>query len=74
LDVLDVSKRDTVEQAKRLFINAITVRVSSEMPLTQYKELYKVQKVITSGPPLIRRGDDFVGVDTVTITQQTGQN
>ena len=74
LDVLDVSKRDTVEQAKRLFINAITVRVSSEMPLTQYKELYKVQKVITSGPPLVRRGDEFVGVDTFTITQPTGQN
>ena len=74
LDVLDVAKRDTVEQAKRLFINAITVRISSEMPLTQYKELYKVQKVITSGPPLVRRGDEFVGVDTVTITQQTGQN
>ena len=74
LDVLDVAKRDTVEQAKRLFINAITVRISSEMPLTQYKELYKVQKVITSGPPLVRRGDEFVGVDTFTITQQTGQN
>jgi len=74
LDVLDVAKRDTVEQAKRLFINAITVRVSSEMPLTQYKELYKVQKVITSGPPLLRRGDELVGVDTLTITQQTGQN
>jgi hypothetical protein len=74
LDVLDVAKRDTVEQAKRLFINAITVRVSSEMPLTQYKELYKVQTVITSGPPLVRRGDGFVGVDRFTITQQTGQN
>jgi hypothetical protein len=74
LDVLDVAKRDTVEQAKRLFINAITVRVSSEMPLTQYKELYKVQTVITSGPPLLRRGGEFVGVDRFTITQQTGQN
>jgi hypothetical protein len=50
------------------------VRVSSEMPLTQYKELYKVQTVITSGPPLVRRGDGFVGVDTFTITQQSGQN
>ena len=32
LDVLDVSKRDTTENGKRLFKNAITVRVSSEMP------------------------------------------
>jgi len=69
LDVLDVAKRDTVEQAKRLFSNAITVRISSEMPLLQYRELYKVQKVITSGPTATPRGR-FVGVDTFTTTAQ----
>lgn len=31
LDVMSVVKRDTTEQAKRLFINAITVRISSEV-------------------------------------------
>ena len=31
LDVLDVTKRDSVEAGKRLFMNAITVRVSSEI-------------------------------------------
>jgi hypothetical protein len=67
LDVLDVSKRDTVEQAKRLFINAITVRVSSEMPLTQYKELYKVQEINLSGPQPTPRGE-FAGPGSFTIS------
>ncbi len=49
LDVLDVSKRDVVEQAKRLFVNAITVRVSSEIPQDMYEEFYKVQKVKVTG-------------------------
>ena len=68
LDVLDVSKRDTVEQAKRLFINAITVRVSSEMPLTQYKELYKVQEINLSGPQPTPRGE-FAGPGSFTISE-----
>ena len=67
LDVLDVAKRDLVEQGKRLYSNAIRVRISSEMPLTQYRELFKVQKVITSGPLGTPRGK-FWGVDTFTIT------
>lgn len=45
LDVIDVSKRNVVEQAKRLFVNAITVRVSSEIPQSVYKQLYKVLEV-----------------------------
>jgi hypothetical protein len=49
LDVLDVSKRDIVEQAKRLFINAITVRISSEIAQDMYEEFYKVQKVKVTG-------------------------
>ncbi len=67
LDVLDVAKRDLVEQGKRLYSNAIRVRISSEMPLTQYRELFKVQKVTTSGPLGTPRGK-FFGVDTFTIT------
>jgi hypothetical protein len=39
------------------------------MPLTQYRELFKVQKVITSGPLGTPRGK-FWGVDTFTITPQ----
>jgi hypothetical protein len=46
LEVMGVSKRDVTEQTKRLFVNAITVRVSSEIPQKIYKELYKVQTVL----------------------------
>lgn len=45
LDVLDVAKRDMVEQGKRLFMNAITVRVSSELAQGTLKQLYKVTNV-----------------------------
>lgn len=45
VDVLDIAKRDAVESGKRLFMNAITIRVSSEMPLGLYTELYKVASV-----------------------------
>lgn len=45
LDVLEVAKRDLVEQGKRLFMNAITVRVSSEIPQRKLTEYYKVQEV-----------------------------
>jgi hypothetical protein len=44
LEVMDVSKRDVTEQAKRLFVNAITVRVSSEIVQATLQELYKVQE------------------------------
>jgi hypothetical protein len=67
LDVLDVAKRDTIEQAKRLFMNAITVRVSSEIAQTEYKEIYKVQEVHTSGPQLTPRGE-FAGPISGTIS------
>jgi len=45
LDVLDVAKRDMVEQGKRLFMNAITVRVSSELAQGTLKQLYKVSSI-----------------------------
>jgi hypothetical protein len=50
LEVLDVAKRDSVEQAKRLFINAITVRVASEIPQGAYTQYYKVEEVGLSEP------------------------
>jgi hypothetical protein len=50
LDVLDVTKRDSTEQAKRLFMNSITVRVSSEILQTQLKQLYKVLEVHVDDP------------------------
>ena len=46
LDVLDVTKRDSVEGGKRLFMNAITVRVSSEISQPLYnRALYQVTSV-----------------------------
>jgi hypothetical protein len=45
LDVVDIAKRDMVEQGKRLFMNAITVRVSSEIAQGTLKTLYKVNSV-----------------------------
>ena len=62
LDVLDVSKRDVVEQAKRLFVNAITVRVSSEIAQDMYEEFYKVQKVkVTGSEPAPRQA--IIGIN-----------
>jgi hypothetical protein len=45
LDVMAISKRDITEQAKRLFVNAITVRISSELPVETYIAVQKVNKV-----------------------------
>jgi len=49
LDVLDVSKRDITEQGKRLFVNAITVRVSSEIAPETFNKMYKVLQVTATG-------------------------
>jgi hypothetical protein len=46
LDVLDVSKRDMTESGKRLFMNAVTVRVSSEIPQDTYKKIIGVQQAV----------------------------
>jgi len=45
LDVINISKRDVPEQAKRLFVNAITVRVSSEVSQDTYRTLTKVSSI-----------------------------
>jgi hypothetical protein len=60
LDVLDITKRDTVEAGKRLFMNAITVRVSSEVSQTDAKNIYKVQGINISGPNAIPR-QEYIG-------------
>jgi hypothetical protein len=67
LDVMSVSKRDVTEQAKRLFVNAITVRVSSEIPLQTFKKLYTVSQVNVVPPQTTLRGG-FVGTESFTIT------
>jgi hypothetical protein len=53
LEVFDVAKRDMTEQAKRLFVNAITVRVSSEVPESTWQEFYKVQEIAIDGPDIL---------------------
>lgn len=50
LDLLDISKRDVTEQGKRLFVNAFTVRVSSEIASETYTQVYKALQVSVSGP------------------------
>jgi hypothetical protein len=67
LDVMSVSKRDVTEQAKRLFVNAITVRISSEIPLEIFEQLYVVTSVNVHNPESSR--GVFTGVGDFTITQ-----
>lgn len=45
LEVMDYSKRDITEQAKRLFVNAVTVRVTSEVSQGTLYTLTQVQAV-----------------------------
>ena len=70
LDVLDISKRDITEQGKRLFVNAITVRVSSEIAPSTFNKLYKAQELNvtgTTGSQVIGRGQ-FTALEPITIT------
>jgi hypothetical protein len=67
LDVMSVSKRDATEQAKRLFVNAITVRISSEIPLEIFEQLYAVSSISIDNPSTVDRGG-FVGVGPITIS------
>jgi hypothetical protein len=67
MDVLNVAKRDVTEQAKRLFVNAITVRVSSEMVQSAYRAIYKVLEVHVDMPTGGREAD-FDGIGEFIIT------
>jgi len=78
LDLLDISKRDVTEQGKRLFVNAFTVRVSSEIAETTYNQLYKALQVDvtgvtdtdsnTDGSQVIGRSE-LTPIDSFTISQ-----
>lgn len=68
LDVLDISKRDITEQGKRLFVNAITVRVSSEIAPETFHKLYKTLSLHVTGTtnnPTLGRGT-FTPIDSFT--------
>lgn len=74
LDVINTSKRDVTESAKRLFVNAITVQVSSEVSQSALQQLYKTLEVnvdtlnieYVQGTP---RNPRFTSVDPFTISQ-----
>jgi len=74
LDVINTSKRDVTESAKRLFVNAITVQVSSEIAQSTLQNLYKVLEVnMTTLESKYVGGTahqpHFTGVEPFTITQ-----
>jgi hypothetical protein len=71
VDLLDIAKRDITEQGKRLFVNAFTVRVSSEIAPETYQKLYKALTLDITGTtdnPVIGRGQ-FTPIDPITISQ-----
>jgi hypothetical protein len=74
LDVMDVAKRDITENQKRLFVNAVTVRVSSEVVQGALTEFQKTATVNITAPIGANAGGrfgdpTFVGVETITITE-----
>jgi len=70
LDVLDVSKRDMTESGKRLFMNAVTVRVSSEIPQETYRKLIGVQQVDIAVVRVTSKPDGPSQItETFTITE-----
>lgn len=73
LDVLDISKRDITESGKRLFVNAITVRVSSEIQPSVFREMYKVSQVNVTGTQgnftQGSTGYPFTAIDSFTIPE-----
>lgn len=69
LDLLDISKRDVTEQGKRLFVNAFTVRVSSEIAETTYNQVYKALQVNVTGPT--NSGSQVIGRGTWTPIEYT---
>ena len=72
LDVMNVAKRDVTEQAKRLFVNAISVRVSSEVVQGVFRQLYKVQTVTVVPPTGENQNAGWDGMNEFTITSQSG--
>ena len=74
LDLLDISKRDVTEQGKRLFVNAFTVRVSSEIAAETYNKMYKALQVnVTGTEGTFVQGSTsypFTAIDSYTNTAQ----
>ena len=69
MDLINVAKRDSTEQAKRLFVNAISVRVSSEIVQSAFRALYKVREVHLDMPSGGRE-NFFDGVGEFVIPDQ----
>ena len=73
LDLLDVSKRDVTEQGKRLFVNAFTVRVSSEISPELYTHVYKALQVdVTGTQGTFVQGQTaypYTAIESFTITE-----
>lgn len=69
LDVLDIAKRDITESGKRLFVNAITVRVSSEIAPETFNKMYKALQVTATGPD--NAGSQIIGRGTWTPISYT---
>lgn len=67
MDLLSVAKRDSTEQAKRLFVNAITVRVSSEIVQSAYRAIYQVTNVHVD-MPTSGRELHYDGIGSFVIT------
>lgn len=70
LDVLDIAKRDVSENGKRLFVNAITVRISSEIAPSTFNKLYKALELNITGTDdnqILGRGE-FTAIDPIIIT------
>jgi hypothetical protein len=65
---MNVAKRDVTEQAKRLFVNAISVRVSSEVVQGVFRQLYKVQSVTVNPPTGTDTSVDWNSIDEFTIS------
>jgi|688.fasta_scaffold05250_3 hypothetical protein len=72
LDVLDIAKRDVSENGKRLFVNAITVRVSSEIAQSTFNKLYKALELNITGVSDTESNQNsrgpFTMIDPITIT------
>lgn len=71
LDILDIAKRDVTESGKRLFVNAFTVRVSSEIAQSTLRKLYKVQEVHATGATQTPQGNALTPIESFTITAQS---
>jgi hypothetical protein len=73
LDILDISKRDVTEQGKRLFVNAFTVRVSSEIVPQLYNQVYKALQISVTGTEGVaapgQTNHPYTAIESFTISE-----